>query len=292
MTEDEDAVSGRPDHSKRSDNPTRASRASRATERSAGDILRRSGGSTSDPLLGRGVRPPRPPKTCDAGTFEGWLRSQTQRFDPVMSWLGAVFALLVGFLLIARPPGTEGAVLQILSWLIWGVFALDYAARFLVAPDRLRFVRGNWLAAVMLLVPTLRVLRLAALARLGQALPAARIVSSSFHAAGTARTLLRSRLGYLAGLSSLAVIAVAETAYLFGHPRTFRSFADCLVWTLAVVVGQQGDPVPATLPGRLVMVAGFAVGVVLIASLAGMIGSFLLENRKERAAEDDGMATG
>ena len=59
------------------------------------------------------------------------------------------------------------------------------------------------------------------------------------------------------------------------------------MWTLSVVVGQQGDPVPATRPGRWVMVAEFATGVVFIAALAGLIGSFLLENRQERAAQEE-----
>jgi hypothetical protein len=62
--------------------------------------------------------------------------------------------------------------------------------------------------------------------------------------------------------------------------------SDGLVWTLSVVVGRQGDPVPATMPDRLVMVAGFAIGTVFIATPAGMIDSFLLENREERAASD------
>ena len=44
----------------------------------------------------------------------------------------------------------------------------------------------------------------------------------------------------------------------------------------------QGDPVPASVGGRLVMLACFGVGLVLIASLAGTVGAYLLEERRER----------
>lgn len=40
---------------------------------------------------------------------------------------------------------------------------------------------------------------------------------------------------------------------------------------------------PASVGGRLVMLAGFLVGLTLVASLAGVVGSFLIEERRERA---------
>jgi hypothetical protein len=38
------------------------------------------------------------------------------------------------------------------------------------------------------------------------------------------------------------------------------------------------------------MIAGFAVGLILVASLAGVIGSFLVDERRERAALGDSAA--
>jgi hypothetical protein len=137
---------------------------------------------------------------------------------------------------------------------------------------------------VGLLLPTLRVLSFLRLVRLGRALPAARVLTTSYRTVGTARRLLRSRLGYLSGLSVIAVIALAEIAYVFegGPEGTQAGFVDSLVWSASVVIGMQADPVPATRPGQLVMLAGFAVGLVLVASLAGSLGAFLLDGRRER----------
>jgi voltage-gated potassium channel len=264
----------------RTGNAASAGGAHRATR-----LLERSGG-VAPSAAGPARLRPLPRSRRDENAFDTWLAVATQRLDPLMTWLGVLFALLVVVSLAARLRPVEARVINTGGWVIWGIFAGDFAAKLWLAPHRGRFLRKHWLALLMLLIPTLRVLRLAALLRLGRALPAARVVSSSYRAAGTARRLLGSRIGYLGGVSSLAVVVVAELVYLTDRPRTFGSFTDALLWALAVVIGEQGDPTPATRAGRLVMAVGFAAGAVLIATLAGTIGAYLLEGRRERAAQE------
>jgi hypothetical protein len=82
---------------------------------------------------------------------------------------------------------------------------------------------------------------------------------------------------------------VAELAYLFERDapgRVFGSFGDAALWSLSVVLAGQGDPVPASIGGRITMIAGFAFGTVVIASLAGAIGAFLVDERRERAERE------
>lgn len=64
----------------------------------------------------------------------------------------------------------------------------------------------------------------------------------------------------------------------------FPTFGDALLWAVATVVALQGDPVPVSVGGRIVMILGFVVGLILVASLAGVIGSFLVDERRERAS--------
>ncbi|MEG7769306.1 hypothetical protein U2086_14790, partial [Listeria monocytogenes] len=80
---------------------------------------------------------------------------------------------------------------------------------------RLRYLRRHWVRALAILIPTLRFLRFVRLLRLGRALPAARVVTSSYRVAGTARKLLSTRLAYLGALATVVAVAVAELAYLF-----------------------------------------------------------------------------
>jgi voltage-gated potassium channel len=245
--------------------------------------LARSGGGTPSRGAEAHIRRPSRHERDEAG-YERWLARQTERWDPFMAWLGIVFALLAVFQL--ADPGLSpawGRVLDIATWAIWGVFVVDFVAKLLVAPSATGFLRRHWLAVVMLLVPTLRILRLGALLRLGRALPAARVVSTSYRASGVARKLVRSRTYYLGALAGVVVLAVAQLGWLAERGRgTFESFGDALIWAATCVVALQGDPVPETAIGRLIMLAGFAVGLVLVASLAGTVGAYLLEERRER----------
>jgi voltage-gated potassium channel len=227
---------------------------------------------------------------ADGAGFELWLRDVSERADPFMAWLGVVFALLVGYeLAVELTPGASRAV-TLVGWGIWGVFAVELAVQLWLAPSRIGFLRRHWLRVVVLVVPTLRVLRFLRLLRLGRALPATRIVSSSYRSVGTAKRLFRSRLGYLGATAVVVAIAVAELAYLFERDRTdpaFSSFGDAVLWAAATVLALQADPVPESVGGRIAMLAGFAFGVVVVASLAGTVGAYLVEERRERAAAEE-----
>ncbi len=218
--------------------------------------------------------------------FEAWAEHLTERADPFMAWLGVLFALLVGYELAVELSPGAARVLSIAGWAIWAVFVLEFAAKLWLAPWRRRFLRRHWIAALGLLVPTLRLLSFLRLLRLGRALPAARVVSSSYRSAGTARRLAGSRIGYLTAISSVATLAAAELAYLFERDvadGAFESFLDAVLWSFSVVLAGQGDPVPASLGARVVMVLGFAFSVVVVAALAGAIGAYLVDERRERA---------
>ena len=252
-------------------------------ERLSESALRLSGGSCGDAPPDPAPRPPR--RERDEPGYERWLARQTERLDPVMAFLGILFTLIVAFQLadpqLSEPwaDGFDAAV-----WALWGVFVIDFLAKLVAAPSALRFLRRHWLTVVMLLVPTLRLLRFAALIRLGRGLPAARVVTTSYRAAGVARTLLRSRTSFLAAATAVATLAVAQLAWLTERGRdTFGTFGDALLWAAGAVVGSQGDPVPETGTGRLLMIGAFALGLVVVATLAGTVGAFLLEDQRERA---------
>ncbi len=221
----------------------------------------------------------------DDDEFEVWVESALERADPVMAWLGVLFALLVGYELAVDLAPAPARALEVAGWAIWTVFALEFAAHLYVAPDRVGYVRRHPLRVIGLLVPMLRFLRFLRLLRLGRALPAARVVTSSYRVAGTARRLLRARLGYLAAITVVVSVAVAELAYLFERDAPdgiFRSFGDAFLWALGTVIALQGDPRPSTVGAQLTMLAGFVFGLVVVASLAGSAGAFFVEDTRER----------
>jgi voltage-gated potassium channel len=224
--------------------------------------------------------------------WEEWLAEATERLDPFMAWLGVLFGLLVGFELAVSLQPPAATAVAYAGWVIWAIFLFEFLAKLVLAPDRRRFLRRHWLQALALAVPTLRLLRFLRLLRLGRALPAARVLSTSYRTAGTAGRLLRSRLSYVGALTAIATIAIAQLAFVLERGnRTFSSFGDASLWALAVVIGMQGDPTPQTTAGRLVMIVGFGVGLVLVASLAGTLGAFFVEpSRADADARDGGTA--
>lgn len=222
-----------------------------------------------------------PPRT--ENEFDEWLEAATERLDPFMAWLGLMFALLVGYeIAVDLTPGVARA-LMIAGWVVWAVFALEFAAKLWLAPRRARFLKRHWFQAVALLIPTLRVLRFVRLVRVGRALPAARVISASYRGLAPARQLLRSRLGYLGAASTAAAIAAAELAYLFERDRdepVFENFGDAVIWGFSTVLALQADPVPESAAARVVMLVAFLFGLVIVASLAGTVGAFLVDHRQ------------
>jgi voltage-gated potassium channel len=223
----------------------------------------------------------------DESAAEAWLERATERLDPLMAWLGVVFALLVGYEIAVEVGPATAEWLRAAGWGIWAIFLTEYLVKLWLAPSKRRYVRRQWFQALALLVPTLRVLRFLRLLRIGRALPAARVVTSSYRSVGTARRLFRSRLGYLGATAVVVAIASAELAFLFerDHPEgVFPGFGDALLWSFAAVLALQGDPVPQSVGGRVAMLAAFSFGLVVVASLAGTVGAYLVEERRERAA--------
>ena len=47
--------------------------------------------------------------------------------------------------------------LEITSYVIWGIFILDFLLKFILAPRKVAFLKNNWLTVISLLLPALRV---------------------------------------------------------------------------------------------------------------------------------------
>ncbi|MDT5355353.1 MAG: voltage-gated potassium channel [Mycobacterium sp.] len=73
------------------------------------------------------------------------MNTQTnlQRWERHAEWPLAAAALLFlgvySVLVLTRPQGRESHVLWAVTWIIWGMFILDYAARLCLASDRARW---------------------------------------------------------------------------------------------------------------------------------------------------------
>ncbi|MFP8960416.1 hypothetical protein ACLIYP_07565 [Streptomyces nanhaiensis] len=194
------------------------------------------------------------------------------RATPVMSALGVLFLLLVLGERLARPGSALSTAMAVAGWLLWAVFAAEFLARLLIAPDTGAFWRRNWWQLLFLVLPFLRVLRLAHSVRM---LRTGRVLSSVVRSSRSARRVLGDRIGWLAAVSAITVLGSGELLYEFG---SYGSLGEALHATALATV--TGEPLgrPGAFPKVLEIVLA-VYSVAVFATLAGSLGAYFLESR-------------
>jgi voltage-gated potassium channel len=163
---------------------------------------------------------------------------------------------------------------------IWVVFVLEFGLRFALAPEKLQFLRANWLTVLALLAPALRMVRaLRALraARGLRGLRLVRIVGAANRGMNALRASLGRRgLGYVVLLTVLIALLGAGGMQAF-EPGSeveggFASYGEALWWTGMLLTSMGSEFWPRTAEGRvlcfLLSLYGFAVFGYITASFA------------------------
>lgn len=220
-----------------------------------------------------------------------WAEELLDRLTPAMSALGIIFLLVVLGEQLARDNSALSTGLTALGWVLWAVFAVELAARHVVAPDKRRFWRRNWWQVAFLALPFLRVLRLVRAVRF---LRTGRVLSSAVRSSRSARSILGGRIGWLAAVSAITVLGSSQLLYEFAR---FDRYGDALhAAALATITGE-----PVGQPGgfaRVLEVLLAVFSVVVFATLAGSLGAYFLESRgshgsrQGRAGTADAAAAG
>lgn len=210
-----------------------------------------------------------------------------RRLDVPMAVLALVWAGLVAYELIA--PRDQLGTLAVASNVIWALFAVELIAKLVVSQHPGRFLRRHWPSVLFLVLPLLRVLRLVRPLRLMRALPAGRVVGSSYRAVGTARGLLTGRLQFLLVVTAVVVFGSGQLLFVLerGREGALSSLGDALWWSANISITATMVYEPVTLAGRLLAIVLSTYAIVVFASLAATIGAFFVEARQERAAQED-----
>lgn len=207
-----------------------------------------------------------------ASDRERFAEELLDRLTPAMSALGLLFLLVVLGERLARPGSGLGVALTVVGWVLWAVFAAEFAARMVVAPDTGRFLRRNWWQLVFLVLPFLRVLRLVRAVRV---LRAGRVLSSAVRSSRSAQRALGDRVAWLAAVSAIVVLGSSQLLYEFG---SYERYGDALhAAALAAVIGEPFGQSDAFARVLEVVLAVYSVGV--FATLAGSFGAYFLQER-------------
>ena len=216
--------------------------------------------------------------------------------EQLQDWLEKPMLLLsfvwLALLVVELVWGLNRA-LSILGQAIWAVFIAEFTLGVVLAPDKWRYLRRNWLKALALAAPALRILRLARFARVvraGRGLRLLRVVSSvnrSMNALGAA--MRRRGFGYMLGLTLLVTLAGAAAMYAVERDAPgggFDSYGSALWWTAMMMTTMGSEYWPKTADGRvlclLLALYAFAVFGYVTATLA----TYFI-GRDVQSAEDD-----
>ena len=204
-----------------------------------------------------------------------WADELLDRLTPVMSALSIVFLLIVIGESMADQNTTLSLALTVAGWLIWLVFAAEFVARLVLAPDTGAFLKRNWWQVLFLILPFLRIFRLV---RVMRVVRTGRVLSSGIRSSRSASRMLGSRVGWLGLVSAITVLGSSQLLYEFG---VFDRYGDALhAAAMAAITGE-----PLARPdgfAKILEVALAAFSVVVFASLAGTFGAFFLESREPR----------
>jgi len=199
-----------------------------------------------------------------------------------------VFLTAYAWQVVGRVDGTAALPFEIILWITWGIFALDYFANLWLAEDRRRWFVWNLHELRIVVLPFFRPLRLLRLVTLLSVLQ--RTVGETLR--GRVATYVAGSAAMLVLIGALAVLDVEQNA----PDAKILTFGDAAWWAITTIttVGY-GDLYPVTPIGRIVaaalMMSGIAVLGIVTASIASWLVQRIEENAEDVAAAAETKAT-
>lgn len=186
------------------------------------------------------------------------------------------------------------AWLQLAVHAIWALFVLQFLIEFALAPDKRVYLRRNWLSAVALALPALRVFRVLRVARFLRAagwLRGVRLVrvigtfNRGMRALG--RTMRRRGAGYVVALTVIVTFVGAAGMYAFERESAgsgIDSFTDALWWTAMIMTTMGSEHWPQTTAGRVLCVLVSLYAFAVFGYVTAMLASFFVGRDAGEAA--------
>lgn len=206
---------------------------------------------------------------------ERWrlLRSVEKLLEGPMTFLGFVWLIL---LIVELIRGLTKPM-EYLSLTIWIIFIIDFLLKFILAPQKMVFVKKNWLTAISLVIPALRVFRVFRIVRLLRGLRGIRLIkvvaSLNRSMRSLAATMQRRGFKYVVLLSMVVTFGGAAGMFAIeqGNPG-FENYGMALWWTAMRVITAGSDYWPLTPEGRglafILSLFGYAIFGYVTATLA------------------------
>jgi len=217
--------------------------------------------------------------------------------EQLQEWLEAPMLLLAFLwlaLFVVEIVWELSPLLEALGYVIWALFVLHFLLELTLAPAKLLYLKRNWLTAIALFVPALRILRVFRVARLARlagtagAVRSARLVrvlsslNRGMHALRA--TMSRRGFGYVVILTVIVDGAGAAGMYAFEGEEAFASYASALWWTSMLITTIASDYWPQSVEGRILCLFLSMYGLAVFGYVTATLATFFIG----RDAENEG----
>ncbi|MFO7444874.1 MAG: ion transporter [Ignavibacteriaceae bacterium] len=208
----------------------------------------------------------------------------------VEEWLEGPI-LILGFiwllLLIVELIWGLSTALEGTAFAIWGIFIFDFSLRFFLAPQKIRYLKKNWLTALSLAVPALRIFRFIRFLQILRAARAARSIQLLKVLGSINRGIkaFRKNFGrrgfiYVFLLSVIVVLVGAAGMYAFEHDiptgKGFTSYGDAVWWTAMIITTMGSEAWPASPEGRILGFFLSLYGVGILGYITATLATFFI----------------
>ena len=190
-----------------------------------------------------------------------------------------LFLLVYSVQVINQPEQNVRQILELLTWVIWAVFLIDYLVNFWLAPNRGRWFVRNLHELLIVVLPMLRPLRLLRLITLLRALNRA----GGRALRGRILMYVLASAGILSYAAALAVLDIERA----NPEANITTLGDALWWAMTTIttVGY-GDHYPVTDTGRLIAAALMIGGIAVLGVVTASLASWLVESVAAETAAD------
>jgi voltage-gated potassium channel len=206
-----------------------------------------------------------------------------------------VLAFVWLILLVLDLLGALNPLLERLGDVIWIIFIMEFLVRFSIAPGKSKFLKANWLTAIALLLPALRVFRIVRVvrvfraARAAQGLRLVRLITSlnrGMRALGA--SMSRRGFGYALSLTVIVTVVGAAGMYAFESRAGLGTYGNALWWTAMLMTTLGSEYWPQTPEGRVLCLLLSIYALAVFGYLTASIASFFIGQDAE--AEDGEVA--
>lgn len=173
------------------------------------------------------------------------------------------------------------------SYLIWGIFWLDFIIEFTMAPAKIPFLKRSWLTILALIIPAIRVLRVIRAfraIRLFRGTYLIRILGTfnrGMKALGS--TLGRRGFGYVLVLTLVVILLGAAGIYAIEHENStyITDFGTAVWWSSMMITTMGSDYFPTSPEGRMLSFVLAIYGFAVFGYVTATVASFFVDRDAE-----------